>query len=359
MCYCTFLYNHVITKILAKHYIDFNQSKDVANLKREILNFLKENKFSFISGQDISNKLGVTRTSIWKYINQLKEDGYEIESVSKKGYRFISSPDILTFDEIEPYLNTKIIGRNIFHFDSIGSTNTKAKELADTGKGHGSIVISEEQISGRGRLGRSWVSPKYKGIWMSIILNPDLSPIDASKLTQTAAAAVVNATEELGLKACVKWPNDIVVNHKKVCGILTEMSAELTRINYVIVGIGVNVNIDEGDFPEDIKQIASSLKIETKSKINRQELVGKILNNFEILYNKFVSDNDIKASIDICRDNSAVIGKNIFVVNHGKNIKAKVLDIDEEGRLVIEYENGARENLISGEVSIRSNGNYI
>lgn len=328
-------------------------------MKKEILNLLKENKESFISGQDLSNKLGVTRTSIWKYINQLKEEGYEIESVSKKGYRLISSPDIVTFYEIEPYLTTKIIGRNIFHYDSIGSTNTKAKELADSGHNHGSVVISEEQVTGRGRLGKNWVSPKYKGVWMSIILTPDLSPIDAAKLTQTAAAAVVKATAELGLNTCVKWPNDIVVNHKKVCGILTEMSAELTRINYVIVGIGINVNIDDNEFPEDIKQIASSLKIETKSKVSRQKLVGKILNNFEILYNKFVNDNDIKASIDICRENSAVIGRDILVINHGKSIKAKVLDIDKEGRLVVEYEDGSSENLISGEVSIRGNSNYI
>lgn len=332
---------------------------DVTYLKKEILNLLKENKDSFISGQYISNKLGVSRTAIWKYMNQIKDDGYKIESISKKGYRLISSPDILTFDEIEPYLITKSMGRNIFHFDSIDSTNTKAKELADLGKSHGSIVISEEQVSGRGRLGRNWVSPKYKGVWMSIILTPDLSPIDAAKLTQTAAAAIVKATEELGLKTYVKWPNDIVVNHKKVCGILTEMSAELTRINYVIVGIGINVNIDEEEFPEDIKQVASSLKIETKSAVNRQKLVGKILNNFEVLYTKFVNNNDIKASIDICRENSAVIGKEIFVIRQGENVNAKALDIDEEGRLLVEYADGSRENLISGEVSIRGNENYI
>lgn len=328
-------------------------------MKREILKLLKENTNDFISGQYISDKLNVTRTAVWKYINQLKDDGYEIEAISKKGYRLVSSPDILTLEEIEPYLNTNFIGKNIIHFHSIESTNSKAKQLADSGEANGSIVVSEEQTKGRGRLGRSWVSPKHKGIWMSIILRPDLNPIDAVKITQTAAAAVVKATNELGIKTCVKWPNDIVINHKKICGILTEMNAELTRINYVVVGIGINVNIDEFEFPEDIKDIATSLKIEIKAPVNRQELAARVLNNFEKLYTEFIDNNNIKASIDICRENSALIGKEIMIINKEKNIEARALDIDDEGRLLIEYADGTQERLISGEVSVRGKGNYI
>lgn len=328
-------------------------------MKREILRLLKNNTDGFVSGQDISEKLGVTRTAIWKYINQIKEDGYEIESISKKGYRIISSPDLLTLEEIEPYLNTSFIGRNIIHFDSIDSTNSKAKQLADTVEADGTIIISEEQTNGRGRLGRSWVSPKHKGVWMSIILKPDLNPVEAVKLTQIAAAAVVEGSRELGIKALVKWPNDIVINHKKVCGILTEMSAELTRINYVVVGIGINVNIDEADFPEDIKDIATSLKIETKSPVNRQKLVGRILNNFEKFYIKFIRENDIKTSLNICRKNSALLGKDIIIMRREGNVEAKALDIDEEGRLLVQYPDGKQEFVISGEVSIRGKGNYI
>lgn len=328
-------------------------------MKREILRLLKNNTDGFVSGQDISEKLGVTRTAIWKYINQIKEDGYEIESISKKGYRIISSPDLLTLEEIEPYLNTSFIGRNIIHFDSIDSTNSKAKQLADTVEADGTIIISEEQTNGRGRLGRSWVSPKHKGVWMSIILKPDLNPVEAVKLTQIVAAAVVEGSRELGIKALVKWPNDIVINHKKVCGILTEMSAELTRINYVVVGIGINVNIDEADFPEDIKDIATSLKIETKSPVNRQKLVGRILNNFEKFYIKFIRENDIKTSLNICRKNSALLGKDIIIMRREGNVEAKALDIDEEGRLLVQYPDGKQEFVISGEVSIRGKGNYI
>lgn len=328
-------------------------------MKKVILSLLKENENDFVSGQDISDKLGVTRTAVWKYINQIKDEGYKIESLSKKGYRLISSPDILTLEEIGPYLNTKLIGRNIIHFDSIESTNSKAKQLADKGEAHGTIVISEEQTKGRGRLGRCWTSPKYKGVFMSIILRPELNPVDAAKLTQTAAAAVVKATSELGISTSVKWPNDIVLNHKKVCGILTEMNAELTRINYVVVGLGINVNIEEFEFGEDIKDIATSLKIQTKAPVNRKELVAGILNNFEYLYNRFIDDNDIESSINICRENSAIIGKKIMIIKREKNTEATAINIDDEGRLLVEYTDGKQESLISGEVSIRGNGSYI
>lgn len=328
-------------------------------MKNQIIKLLKKSANDFTSGQEISNKLGVSRTAIWKYINQIRDDGYEIQSIVSKGYRIISLPDILTLEEIEPYLNTNFIGRNIIHFDSIESTNSITKSLEDSKESNGSVVISEEQTNGRGRLGRSWISPKYKGIWMSIFLKPNLNPVDAVNLTQIAAAAVVKATEELGIKTLVKWPNDIVINNKKVCGILTEMKAELTRINYVVVGLGINVNIEESEFPEDIKDIATSLKIQTNSSINRQELTARILNNFEFLYSKFIDQNNIEASISICRENSAVIGKDVLIINREKQIEANVIDIDTNGRLLVEYADGRREHIISGEISIRGKGKYI
>jgi BirA family biotin operon repressor/biotin-[acetyl-CoA-carboxylase] ligase len=328
-------------------------------LKSEILRLLKKSGSEFISGQYISQKLGVSRTAIWKYINQIKEDGYEIESISNRGYRIVSCPDLLKLEEIEPYLHTDFIGRNIIHFDSIESTNSVAKGFADSDGFNGSVVISEEQTNGRGRLGRNWVSPKYKGIWMSIILKPDINPVDAVNLTQAAAAAVVKATGEIGIKTLVKWPNDIVINNKKVCGILTEMNAELTRINYVVVGMGINVNVDMHEFPDDIKGTATSLKIETKAPINRQELAARILNNFEGLYIKYINNNDIQSSINICREYSAVIGKDVYVINKEKYMEAHVIDIDNSGRLLVKYPDGTTDHIISGEISIRGKGNYI
>lgn len=328
-------------------------------MENEILKLLKDNRDGYVSGQDISNKLGVSRTAIWKHINQLKEIGYEIESISKKGYKLVDSPDLLTLEEIQPYLYTKLIGKNIIHFDSTASTNLKAKEIGDKIESNGTVIISEEQTNGRGRLGRAWVSPKYKGLWMSIILKPELSPMEAAKLTQIGAAAVIKALKEFNIDALIKWPNDVVINSKKVCGILTEMSAELTKINYIVMGIGVNVNIEEKDFPEELRDIASSLLIEHGGKINRQELTAKILNNFEALYLDFLSSSSMKESIDICRSFSAILNKEINIIKNQVVTPALVKDIDDEGRLLVEYLDGRTEWLISGEVSIRGKESYI
>lgn len=328
-------------------------------MKYEVLHLLKENSETFLSGQLISEKLGVSRTSIWKYIKSLKEEGYMIDSSSKKGYRLIGSPDALTFEEIKKYLNTKYIGKKIIHFESINSTNDKAKELAEQGADNGTIIISEEQVGGKGRLGRLWCSPKYKGIWLSIILRPNINPMKAPEITQIAAAAMIESLKEFNINAKVKWPNDIIIEGKKVCGILTEMSGELNRVNYVIVGIGINANLDKGDFSKDLLDKATSLKIEINSNVDRKALVGTLLNKFEYLYTEFQEKGKIEFSIKICKDNSAVIGKNIKIIKNTDKSYAKALDLDEGGGLIVQYEDGSVEKLISGEVSIRGLNKYI
>lgn len=328
-------------------------------MKEEILRLLKENTTEFISGQEISEKFGVSRTAIWKYINQLKIEGYEIESISKKGYRLVASPDILTYEEIVDGLKTKFIGRKIIHFDDIGSTNSKAKELALSGTEDGTVIIAEEQTMGKGRLGRNFISPKGKGIWMSIILKPDINPLNVSMVTQIGAAAINKAFRELKIDTFIKWPNDILLNKKKFCGILTEMSAELTKVNFIVMGIGINVNVDENDFTKEVKETATSIKIETGKRVDRKEIVSRILNNFEELYEDFIEREDIQRTIDICRENSILMGREIRVIKRGNSINAKVLDIDDKGELVVQYEDGKVENLISGEISIRGIENYI
>lgn len=328
-------------------------------LKDEILRLLKENREDFISGQEISLKFGVSRTAIWKYINQLKTEGYEIESISKKGYKLINSPDVLTYEEIQKDLNTEFIGRKIIHFNSINSTNSKAKDIALELEEDGVVVIAEEQVMGKGRLGRNFISPKGKGIWMSIILKPDINPLKVSLVTQIAAAAINKALREIKVETFIKWPNDIILNKKKICGILTEMNAELTKVNFIVIGIGINVNLDEDDFTEEVKETASSIKIEIGKKISRKEIVAKILNNFEPLYKEFIEREYIEETIDICRKNSILIGKEVRVIKRGESIKAKVLDINKNGELVVKYENGQLENLISGEISIRGLENYV
>lgn len=328
-------------------------------MKEEIINLLKENEDNFISGEKISEKLGISRAAVWKHIKSIKEDGYEIESVSRKGYKLISSPDLLTFEEVNPYLNTKYIGKDIRYYNTIDSTNTKAKELGTAGAKEGTVVISEEQTGGRGRLGRQWVSPKFNGIWMSIILKPDIEPMDASKITQIGAAAVCMSINELGLKATIKWPNDIVLNGKKVCGILTEMSGELNKINYIIMGIGINVNIEDEDFPGDIKDIATSIKIESGKKVKRKELVASIFNNFESLYDEFINSETIKRSINICRENSALIGNDIKIIKRNEEVFAKAIGLTEDGELIVEYNDGKVDKIVSGEVSVRGMYGYV
>ena len=328
-------------------------------MKNKILKILKDNKNQFISGENLSKDFGITRAAIWKYMNALKEEGYEITSISKKGYKLVNSPDILRYEEVEEYLQTKYIGRNILHYNTIDSTNKAAKSLAIEGIEEGTVIVSEEQTSGRGRLGRSWVSPKSSGIWMSIILKPNISPMMASRVTLIGAAAVHKALEEINIDAKIKWPNDIVLNNKKLCGILTEMSGEMDKLNYIVMGIGLNVNLDEEDFSDELKNMATSLKIEKNEHINRKELFGKILNNFEILYDEFKNHGNIASTVNICRKNSLLLGKEVRVINGMKTVTVKALDLDEDGELLVEYEDKSKGKIISGEVSVRGLYGYV
>ncbi|MGH4124919.1 MAG: biotin--[acetyl-CoA-carboxylase] ligase [Clostridium sp.] len=322
-------------------------------MKEKILKLLKESGNDFISGQKISKDLGVSRAAIWKYINTIKEDGYEIEAISRKGYRIISSPDILTFEEIKDFLSTQYIGKNVIYYDSIGSTNSIAKELAESGEEHGTVIISEKQTTGRGRLGRKWISPKYKGIWMSIILRPNIVTENISQITLIGAAAVQQAILKMGIKTSIKWPNDIVLNSRKVCGILTEMSGEIDHINYLVMGIGINVNLEEKDIPADLKDVATSLIIESGKCIDRKLLLANVLNVFEELYNDFMNEGNVSETMEICRKNSLLLGKEIQLINRGKQVKVKAIDISDSGELVIENQQGILEYIVSGEVSVR------
>ena len=322
-------------------------------MKYKILEKLKQGE-DFISGQEISKEFHITRAAIWKYINILREEGYNIESVPSKGYRLVALPDILSYEEIKEYLNTDFMGRNIHYFNSIDSTNSKAKEIALEEK-EGTVLIAEEQTEGKGRMGRSWVSPKGKGIWMSIILKPNVEPMKVPKLTLVGAAAVYKALENMGIKAQIKWPNDVLIDGKKICGILTEMSGELNMVNYVIMGIGINVNLDEGDFPEELKDKATSLKISTGKEINRKELTANILNEFEKLYISFKEKDQMNEVLKICRENSILLGEEVKIIR-GNDVRiGKAIDINENGELLIKFEGDKVESIIAGEVSLRGN----
>lgn len=326
-------------------------------MDRTILELLKKQRMNYVSGQTISKSLGVSRTAVWKHINELRKSGYEIESYPRKGYRLIGEPDLLTSDELALGISTRYLGHRVFCFESIGSTNNYIKEHADEFP-DGTLVVSEEQKSGRGRLGREWTSPSGKGIWMSLLLKPGISPQDAPKITQIAAAALVEALNDLyGLDVKVKWPNDIVVNGRKVCGILTEMGAELGRVSHIVLGIGINANMDA--FAGELADKATSLKIEIGEAVDRKKLLFHFLNCLERLLDLFFEDGDFEKALNICRKHSAVIGKKIWIKEKNSSVEVLATGINDSGELVVQYEDGSEKAILSGEVSIRSEDGYI
>lgn len=262
--------------------------------------------------------------------------------------------DSLNYNRIESFLQTKRMGRKIIYFDSLDSTNTAAKKIAEK-EPEGTVVISEEQKSGRGRMGRSWVSPRNKGIWMSIILKPQIPPAEVPRLTQVAAAAVSLALASLEINSSIKWPNDILVNNKKVCGILTEMKAGSNKTEYAVTGIGLNVSLTQADLPPNLRHKATSLYLETKRMFDRDFLTAEILNNFEHLYYRYTMENDLTASLDICRQKSVVLGKKVRLVGQDAVKEVEVLDIDDEGRLVVKTNDSRIARIASGEISVYKN----
>ena len=329
-------------------------------MKYRILEELKANSGQAVSGEEISRKLGISRTAVWKHVSKLRSEGYTIESQTNSGYKLVGSPDVLSLSELEPFLHTSFIGRNIIYLDSTASTNTYAKKAAEEPFKEGTVIIAEEQTAGRGRLGRHWVSTKGKGIWMSIMLKPDIQPAEAPKLTIAAAYAVAKVLQGCcNLDARIKWPNDIVAGGKKLCGILTEMSAEADEIKYVIIGIGINANLEIDDFGSEVSSIATSISIESGRAVSRKALVASILYEFEEVYKVFVKDGSIKPFLDGYKSKSAVLGKEIRVIGKKEEIIGLAVDISEEGHLVVRLADGSLREIMSGEVSVRGLYGYI
>lgn len=330
-------------------------------MKSIVLDELKKNKGKYISGEELSKKLGVTRTSIWKHIKKLKEEGYIINSSTNKGYILIESPDALYPNEIKELIDTKLIGKEIIFLESIDSTNNYAKKMGEEKFKEGTIVIAEEQTAGRGRLGREWISPKGKGIWMTIMLKPDIKPEQAAQLTLIGAYAVAKAIKTVcSIDAQIKWPNDIVIKGKKVCGILTEMGAEIDRINYLIVGIGINANTEKKDFLKSGLDIATSLKIEKGEDVDRKLLISNIITNFEELYTDFIEKGNIERIINDYKKVSATLDKEVKISSvKGEELRGMALDINNHGHLMVKINDGKIIEISSGEVSVRGIYEYV
>lgn len=263
--------------------------------------------------------------------------------------------DILKEENITNLLDTDFIGKKIISFDSIDSTNTYAKSIGNESE-DGTVIISEEQTNGRGRVGRLWHSKKYEGIWMSIILKPDINPIEAPFITLIVGASVVRALNKLGIESYIKWPNDLIINGKKICGILTELSAEVDKVNYVVAGIGINVKSME--FDDEISNVATSIYKEGY-KVTRVDIVKNILEEFESLYKDYIYNGKKESTLSICRDKSAVIGKKVYAIKGNDKDYVECLDINEEGNLLVKCENGEIREIISGEISIRGKHGYV
>lgn len=321
-------------------------------MRAKILTILRKADGKYVSGEYLAEKLSVSRTAIWKHICALKEEGYNIESKVRNGYRIISSPDVLTEGEISAFLTTNTFGRNIQYFKTVTSTNKEAKTLAQKDAPEGTIVVSEEQNSGKGRLSRGWFSPSQKGIWFSLILRPHFLPPDAPKCTLMAAVAICKAIHSVtGINPQIKWPNDILYNNKKFVGILTEISAEIEQINYIIIGMGIDVNISTYDMPADIRTTSTSLLQILGAKVSRVELLCSILKELELAYS-IIQKEGFEPILKEWKKYTVTLGQQVKVIGINDVFLGKAVDIDDYGALLVETD-GKIRRVLAGDVSIR------
>lgn len=386
-------------------------------MKSKILRMLR-NADEFISGQSICDTLNISRTAVWKYINQLKAEGYEIEAVSNKGYHIVHYPDIVTKEEIESQLvleeaETENVIKKVVFYDEVDSTNNVAKQAAEDGEESGTLFVTEHQTAGRGRRGKTWVSPAGSEIFMTLLLRPKINPAAAPMLTIIAAMAVAHALNDIvkdmssnnvndmtnhvvgdilkksvkdisnpiakdissngdkdvlhsivegisknGVPECfIKWPNDIVMGNHKICGILTEMSAEPDWTNYVVIGIGINVNTKQ--FDDEVNGIATSIYLQTGEKVKRSNIIVHFIKHFSQLYAKFIETCDLSAFID---DYNALLincGKQVQINENNNSYTAIAQGIDMFGRLIVVKEDGQKAEIMAGEVSVRGLYGYV
>ncbi|MBM7661278.1 BirA family biotin operon repressor/biotin-[acetyl-CoA-carboxylase] ligase [Bacillus mesophilus] len=322
-------------------------------LREKLLEVFTHANGEFVSGQQLSEVLGCSRTAVWKHIEDLRKEGYELEAIRRKGYRITTKPEKITSNEIQLGLKTKFLGRNIHYEETVTSTQKIAHKLAYDGANEGTIVVAEEQVAGRGRLDRSWHSPKYTGIWMSIILRPAIPLPQSPQLTLLAAVSIAQAIQEVtNLEPEIKWPNDILFDRKKAVGILTELQAESDRINSIIIGVGINVNQTEDDFPDDIKDKATSLRIQSGKEINRSELIQTILEKLEKLYESYLKTGFYPIKL-LWEAYAISIGKEIVASTLTGKIHGFAKGITDEGVLIIEDANRVIHHVHSADIEIK------
>jgi BirA family biotin operon repressor/biotin-[acetyl-CoA-carboxylase] ligase len=316
-----------------------------------ILKELKAN--NHVSGEQLAQKLNISRTAIWKHVNELRKMGYEIESHPHSGYVLIKNTDMLVPEEVNFDLKTSIIGKRILHYSEITSTQDIADKIARDGAEEGTCVIAEKQTSGRGRMSRNWASPFKDGVYISIILRPNLKPLHIIQVPLIAGVALVKAIQKtVNLEPSIKWPNDIFISGRKVAGILTEVNCDIDTVHYIILGMGINVNTRKIALPKEVKDIATSLSHECGHEVSRVDFLQSLLSELEKVYTEFVSNGFENIGRQWMTYNNT-IGSNISVKD-GRNVfEGKAVRIDEDGFLIIQTEDGQTQRIISADVSLK------
>ncbi len=321
--------------------------------KQKVLSLLKEARGAYLSGERMSELLDISRAAVWKAIEGLRQEGYEIHSVTRRGYQLVASPNRLTEGEILPYLKSQYAKEHLICLEQVDSTNTYAKKLAMDGGADRTAIVANEQTGGRGRLGRSFQSPKDAGIYLTMLYRPDISPMEAVNLTAYVAVAVCEGIEAAcGVRPGIKWTNDIVLGGKKLAGILTEMSVEgeSGKLQSLVTGIGINVCQRKEDFPEELQEIATSLVIETGKTVSRGQLTGELINSLERMYNAWLRGGG--DYWERYRRNCLTIGREVRLLRRGGEEQAVAEDINQDFGLIVRHLDGRRETVTSGEVSV-------
>lgn len=321
-------------------------------MKSSIVHILKQSG-DWVSGEYLCRDLGVSRTAVWKHIRGLREEGYDIEARANLGYRLLSVPDVPYPDEVAVGLGNTLIGCRIELFADLPSTNGEAKKLALAGCPEGTVVVAESQNGGKGRMDRVWFSPPAKGLWFTIVLRPQVNLVETPQITMVVAVAVALAVREhTGVAVGIKWPNDLLMEDKKLCGILVELNAEMDRVNFMVAGIGLNVNIDKSQFPPELSEIATSLKIAAGHHIPRVPLFRTILQSFEIWYRRWLQEGFVPI-LNKWRELCVTLDCPVTVHNIKDSYIGHAMDVDETGALLVKLPDGTIQRLVAGEVSLR------
>ncbi len=320
-------------------------------MRNAILKMLQENPDGYVSGARISEQLGVSRTAVWKHIQALQRDGIVIEAVTNRGYRIVEAANVLHKVFIEPMLQTKWLGREMTHLNSVPSTNQLARQMASQGCAHGTVVLAEEQTAGRGRLGRGWTNLPGKDICMSMVLRPRLEAQHAPRYTLASALGVYQLAVKLGASPFIKWPNDVLIDGKKICGILLEMDGDMDALQSVIVGIGLNVNTDA--FPAEIEKTATSLSLSVSRALDRNRVLSMLLNLLEPLYEACENEDAYQALLSEYTRCCGTVGQSISVMGIRETLSGVAEGIDGVGRLLLRAADGTLRALSAGDVTLK------